>query len=311
MRVVRPRPASRVWLLVRAIHLIEGWLHGVRSESATDAAASCCAAWMRERPEDVAIVLGPAPAVERVRAAGVRIAGAWSAPLGLHGLSQGSIRRMVADLSRTGPFAGAVVWTPGAMSAAVGLELALTDMTSGSRWEEARPEPAERASARVALCAELGVDGDSVFLVGAPADPPGRCDAFLAMYGVALADGAGLFAERGRRGVLVVPRGAEGVDRARGFATGLGKPAELGVVDVTAMELVCGSDVAMMMPTGNGPPHLAHARAWWMRVAAARGVPTIVGPGEAGTVRVPEWGRSELGKAMAKLLSKSREETAG
>ncbi|XVJ60330.1 MAG: hypothetical protein HEQ23_13425 [Tepidisphaera sp.] len=293
---------------MRAVHLIEGWWEGVRNESATDAAAFCCAAWMRQRPLDLAIALGPAPAVERLRAAGVPIARSWSAPLGLHGLSQRSIRRVVADLAAHAPFAGAVVWTPGAMAAAVGLDLPLTDMTSGSRWDQAEALLSDRSRARSALCAGLGFDPDAVFLVGAPADPPGRCDAFLAMYGIALADGAGLFERRGRRGVLVVPQGAGDSDRARGFVAGLGKPAELAEVRATPMELICGVDAAMMMPTAPLPSPLAHARVWWMRVARARGIPTIVGPGEEGTVSLPAWGRSELGKAMAMLLSKIPEE---
>ena len=148
---------------VRAIHVIEGWWGGARGESATDAASACCAAWMRDRPGDVAVVLGPAQAAARVRAAGVRVAAAWSPPLGLNGLAQRPLRRIVDDLATGGGFAGAIVWTPGAMAAAVGLGLPLTDMTTGAAWAAATPTAMVSAGeARRVLCDEMGVCAEGV-----------------------------------------------------------------------------------------------------------------------------------------------------
>ena len=297
--------AGRVWLSVRAIHVIEGWWDGACGESATDAASACCASWMRDRPGDVAVVLGPAQAAARVRAAGVRVAAAWSPPLGLNGLAQRPLRRIVDDLASGGGFAGAIVWTPGAMAAAVGLGLPLTDMTTGAAWAAATPTPLMSAGeARQALCDEMGVCADEVLLVGAIADPPGRCDALLAMYGVALADGAGLMERLGRRGVLVVPFGARGVERAASFAAGIGQDLMVHSTGHAMGPMMAGLDLAMMMPTGSdAATHLTHARSWWVRTAAAVGTKTIVSQGEVGTASVPAWGRADLGRAVGRVIS--------
>ena len=261
---------------------------------------------MRERPGDTAVVLGPARAVERFRSAGVRVAAAWSPPLGLSGLAQRPIRRIVEDLSEaSGPFSGAVVWTPGAMAAAVGLVLPITDMTTGSAWGNAPMGGVlGAAAARAAWCGEFNVRDDEVVLIGAVCDPPGRCDALLAMYGVALADGGGRFERLGRRGVLVVPAGARGIDRAAAFVQGIGQNLSLHVTERAMGHMMAGLDVAMMMPTcPEVRAHVTNARAWWLRAAAACGTRTIVGAGEVGTTSVPAWGRADLGRAVGRVIS--------
>jgi hypothetical protein len=261
---------------------------------------------MTQRPLDVAVVLGPSQAVARARAAGVRVANSWSPPLGLNGLAQRPLRRIVDDLAAEGgAFAGAVVWTPGAMAAAIGINLPITDMTTGSTWADAKHCCAVGAEAsRQAWCEEIEISVDQAVLIGAVADPPGQCDAMLAMYGVALAGGAGIFERMGRRGVLVVPLGARGIDRAAAFASGIGQDLVLHTTERTVGSSLSGLDIAMIMPTqADAPSHIVNARAWWLAAAKASGTRSIVADGEEGATSVLAWGRADLGRALGRLLS--------
>lgn len=278
---------------------MEAWWDGVRGLAATDAACAACAA--AAAPGDKAIVLGPRSAAERAAALGAPVAGAWSAPLGMHGLWMRPLRRLVGTL---GAFGRVVAWTPGASSTAAKLGLPVVDRAGGEGWPAGGMDAGDRERAR----AELPGVGTEDLLVGVVWDPPGAADALTANYGMGLIEGAGLL--RGRPAAMVVPRGACGVERAERLSAGVRLAARLLEAPGTLEGLIAASDVVVFPPLDAargqaGRANLRAARAWWIARATAAGRPMVLGPEDPetpGAVRLPAWGRAELGRGLREVL---------
>ncbi len=295
-----------------SLHLIEGWWDGVRGLAATDAAAAACADGMA--PGDAAVVLGPRAAAKRVAALGVRVAGAWSSPLGMHGLWTRPLKRLAAGLAAGGgAFERVVAWTPGAVGAAAKLGLPLDDQSSGDRW----PSPAA-AAPRAREPSRVPVPGvhPGTLVIGVVWDPADTADALTAIYGLGIIEKARLF--RGRPAVMLVPPGASGLNRAHRMAVGVRQSTFTVEAPGPIPALIAASDALVIPPLDrarghHARPNLRAARAWWVAAAAASGLPVILGPDDPeapNAVRMTAWGRAELGRALREALIRMHPEPA-
>lgn len=293
-----------------SLHLIEGWWDGVRDLAATDAAASACAAGMA--PGDAAVVLGPRAAAERVAALGVRVAGAWSSPLGMHGLWTRPLRRLADGLAERGSgFERVVAWTPGAVRAGARLGPPLDDQSAGDRW----PVPPAFNARPLARAAVPGVHPGTL-VVGLVWDPADAADALTAIYGLGIIEKARLF--RGRPAAMLVPPGAAGLNRAHRMAVGVRQSTFTVEAPGPIPAILAASDLLVIPPLDDARghlarPHLRAARAWWVAAAAASGLPVILGPDDPegpSAVRMTAWGRAELGRALREALIRMHPETA-
>lgn len=253
----------------RVLHLVEPWAgpptgrsHRGAGQDALTAACSLCAG-----PEDTTLVIGPARALRRAAAAGLRPQAAICPPLARVEFAARAVRRYIRA---AGPFDAAVCWggRVGRLAPAVARLLpsvrvaSFEDASSAASIMPPDSSRTEVAARRWREARGLSPDDVLIALLDDPASfPSARKFAFI----------LGALEVSGMRPVGLVPSGTSELARARRFRRSVGLRNRLLIADRPLTSILAACDLGLLL----GPVAAPGPARFLLHLAGAAGVPVI------------------------------------